>query len=747
MKKILSDIRTMAALLMASATLAACSSEDNIIDEQPVQPKGQVYTMTVSASKGGDNGGDATTRALSLDGEDGKTLNATWATYEDVYVKKGDYLASGSLKPQTNGATAVLKGTFLISDLSKDDVLTLQFPRSGERDYSGQKGTLDDIAEKYDYATASVTVAQRDLSSEIKIKETGPITFQSQQAIVKFTLRDKADDGATALRASQLTVSDGTNTYYVTPDFATDELYVALPDISSQTVTLTANVGSRIYTYERADVTFVNGKYYAITVKMTDSTQQLPLTVEALTDGTVRVYINGTFSAGMKYSVNGGERETIYETTNITVKAGDKVQFYGNGTSTKVYGGITGVSITSDSEDEGFKCKVYGNIMSLLYETDFEGKDDLQNETSVFGYLFRDNTALTDASGLLLPATTLTSSCYMYMFSGCTALTKGPALPATTLATGCYASMFMNCSALTEAPALPATELAMGCYQSMFQDCKALTTAPELAAKTLVTNCYFAMFNGCSFLNYVKCLATSGINQNNSTTNWLKNVYTRGGGALEIDQSATSSWTKDSADGIPEYWVVYDPTVSHPLTRVMPGDWKNPRDWKKVIGSDGTIYNSKDDMASSVTPVAFILYFGSNTGDDEYKHGLAIAWEDENGGATMTFEAAKAAIEGKAAVPGGKWKLLESGPWREIFVACGNLSGDGNCGNMNKWIGEVGGQTFVKGDYYWSGTVHTDAINEDYIRIYNFAGEWTAFSTYSRKLDGKEYKVRAVLVF
>ena len=98
------------------------------------------------------------------------------------------------------------------------------------------------------------------------------------------------------------------------------------------------------------------------------------------------------------------------------------------------------------------------------------------------------------------------------------------------------------------------------------------------------------------------------------------------------------------------------------------------------------------------------MYFGSNTGDDEYKHGLAIAWEDENGGATMTFEAAKEAIAAKTAVPGGKWKLLESKPWREIFVACGQLDGCGGSGNMNKWIGEVGGQQFVKGDYYWAAT-------------------------------------------
>ena len=446
MKKFLTDIRTMAALLMASATLAACSSEDNIIDEQPVQPKGQVYTMTVSATKGGDAADSraTTTRALSLDGEDGKTLNATWATYEDVYVKKDD-----------------------------------------------------------------------------------------------------------------------------------------------------------------------------------------------------------------------------------------------------------------------------------------------SNEW---------------ASGLLLPAETLTSSCYMYMFNGCTALTKGPELPAETLAYGCYGNMFSGCSALTEAPALPAKTLANACYASMFQGCRALTTAPELPAKTLVQQCYMYMFKGCGNLNYVKCLATSGINDNYSTYEWLANVYTRGG-SLEIDQSATSSWTEKSDNGIPIGWIVYDPTKSHPLTNVTHGDWKNPGDWKKVIGSDGTIYNKVSDMAEGVTPVAFILYFGSNTGDDTYKHGLAIAWEDESNGATMTFEAAKAAIESKTAVPGGKWKLLESKPWSEIFEACGNLSADGNSGNMNKWIGEVGGQTFVKGDYYWSGTVHTDAINEDYIKIYNFAGEWTAFSTWSKKKDGKEYKVRAVLVF
>ena len=78
MKKIMTNIRTLAALLIASATFAACSSDDNIIDEQPASQ--QVYTLSVSATKGGD---EALTRALSLDG---KTLNATWAQNEEVTV-------------------------------------------------------------------------------------------------------------------------------------------------------------------------------------------------------------------------------------------------------------------------------------------------------------------------------------------------------------------------------------------------------------------------------------------------------------------------------------------------------------------------------------------------------------------------------------------------------------------------------------------------------------------------------------
>ena len=221
-----------------------------------------------------------------------------------------------------------------------------------------------------------------------------------------------------------------------------------------------------------------------------------PLTIEAVTPGTIQVYMTGTLSSGMKYSVNGGTKTLITESTDITVAKDDKVQFYGNGTQTKVYGGKTVVSIQGTGD--GFQTKVYGNIMSLLDETGFATKTDLPEADYVFFGLFKNNTTLTDASELLLPATTLTNACYQQMFDGCTNLTKAPKLPAMTLADGCYAYMFSGCQLLTAAPKLPATTLDISCYYCMFNGCTSLTSAYVKAAYTGVNAECASMFDGCT---------------------------------------------------------------------------------------------------------------------------------------------------------------------------------------------------------------------------------------------------------
>ena len=274
-----------------------------------------------------------------------------------------------------------------------------------------------------------------------------------------------------------------------------------------------------------------------------------PLTMEAQTDGTIEVKISdgsgnsSTLSTGMKYAVNGGEKTTITTTTTINVTKGDKVKFYGNGTSTTDYGNNQFVMLKGTA-----KTKVYGNIMSLLDETGYETATTLSSE-KVFNGLFQANTNLTDASGLLLPAMTLTSGCYNAMFGGCTSLTAAPALPATTLAPTCYYSMFGGCTSLTAAPELPATTLANACYNQMFRSCTSLTTAPVLPATTLANACYYMMFHTCSSLNSVTCLATD-ISAPSCTNNWLYKVSATG----TITTPSATNWTPNSSSGIPSGW-------------------------------------------------------------------------------------------------------------------------------------------------------------------------------------------------
>ena len=211
-----------------------------------------------------------------------------------------------------------------------------------------------------------------------------------------------------------------------------------------------------------------------------------PLTMEALTAGTIVV---SNPKSGMQYSLNGGTKTAV--SGDITVAIGDKVAFYGNGTSISKYSGTEIAGGTAE-------VKVYGNIMSLIDEKGFANNKTIPSETQVFPYLFLGNAKLKDASGLLLPATTLYRKCYEGMFRDCSSLTNVPELPATTLAEYCYAAMFMGCTSLTTAPELPATTLAASCYEAMFSGCSSLTTAPELPVTTLADRCYYSMFNGCT---------------------------------------------------------------------------------------------------------------------------------------------------------------------------------------------------------------------------------------------------------
>ena len=263
---------------------------------------------------------------------------------------------------------------------------------------------------------------------------------------------------------------------------------------------------------------------------------ETPFTIEALGSGDIIWYLD---DKTLQYSKNGGTWETMTGEATISVIEGDEVQFKGTNTDyNEIYMETT------------MQFNVKGNIMSLTDGDNFKTADTV-NENA-FCYLFSDSNYLVSAGDLKLPATTLASYCYEYMFYRCTSLTTAPSiLPAMTLASNCYNSMFSSCTSLTTAPQLPATTLASNCYASMFSNCTSLTTAPELPATTLVNNCYNYMFSDCTNLNYIKAMFTT-TPSTSYTRNWVNGVSATG----TFVKNSTAQWNVSDVNGIPSGWTV-----------------------------------------------------------------------------------------------------------------------------------------------------------------------------------------------
>ena len=116
MKKYMKAFRTLTVLIITLAALTACSSDNEVLNDQPVNPtEPKTYTMIVQATQGD----DAATRGLSLDG---KTLNVTWNEGEEVVVMQDDdELGTLTATPDPDDPTkATLRGDLDDLDLEED---------------------------------------------------------------------------------------------------------------------------------------------------------------------------------------------------------------------------------------------------------------------------------------------------------------------------------------------------------------------------------------------------------------------------------------------------------------------------------------------------------------------------------------------------------------------------------------------------------------------------------------------------
>ena len=215
------------------------------------------------------------------------------------------------------------------------------------------------------------------------------------------------------------------------------------------------------------------------------------LTFKAIESGTFR-FLGATSAHTLSYSLDNGTTwiTLAHNTKTPTINAGNTIIWKGNLTPIH-YKGIGNFVATG-------KFDVYGNIMSLLYEDDFVEQISLTDKTFAFYNLFFDNSKVVSAQNLILPATTLVTSC----------------------------------------------------YESMFFGCKSLTTAPELPATTLADYCYYCMFKGCTNLNYIKMLATD-VSANSALTDWVNGVFPIG-----TFVKAAGVTIPTGTSGIPDGWTV-----------------------------------------------------------------------------------------------------------------------------------------------------------------------------------------------
>ena len=278
MKKLL--IFGIFALLTVS--FAGCSKSDTISQDDDLQGKNKVYKLSASGDKSPD------TKALAVEDRNNRHyLVSTWSTSDKIYVHnryEDDY--SGILSPLSDGASAVLSGN-IEGSFKVGDLLGFTCPgQSFIRDYRGQDGTLETIAQKYDYTFAEEYIKSID-GNNITLDK--GLTFKNHQAIVMFTFVDpdnnpvyptkvklKAYIGASTSIITTVSGSRGELEVNIDQTVPHNNIYVAINMFkdTAEEFWLTASVGDAVeYRYVKTTPTkFEDGKYYEIKVKLSQKT-------------------------------------------------------------------------------------------------------------------------------------------------------------------------------------------------------------------------------------------------------------------------------------------------------------------------------------------------------------------------------------------------------------------------------------------------------------------------------------------
>lgn len=313
--------------ICGACMINSCAQKEN------AATKTGTFTVSFEATRGGTTEFvNPYTKGLDVQtSETGEKISGTWVAGETVLVMTSpitpaDYATAkpedimkqvGILTATTSGPvttlTGQLTGTFRVG---QNLALMYQHRPDLVYDYTGQDGSIETIASKYDYAQSNYIISSINGSS---IVGSYAPYFHGYQAIVKFILKDEAGD---PIKASSLEISttggashfvtkfeplkvdaakmieymqsvpssphmpidnpylacQSTGAIVINPTAPSDVIYAALTGdvngtgimfgVSNATVSLKATVGSDTYIYEKEAVSFNCDNFYIVEVNM-----------------------------------------------------------------------------------------------------------------------------------------------------------------------------------------------------------------------------------------------------------------------------------------------------------------------------------------------------------------------------------------------------------------------------------------------------------------------------------------------
>ena len=254
---------SMAALAMLGAMTVSCSSDnDEFLSEQPVNKKNLV---TTTVTVGFD---DATTRTLV---DNGTKLVNTFAVGDKIVVfyndpsnnsmrAESEALAAGDIKDGGKTATFTITLTdpklgnssgfraVYPANMAKPSISIVQDPSKDE--YTIEYGNLD--AQDGTLATLGTKLNLAMYQGWLSDGKVPSFTLENKLTIAKFSIKDKASNNITS-DITELTISDGTNSYAVTPS-SLSEIYVAMKPIGTSKA-ITFDAATALNTYNKSVVT------------------------------------------------------------------------------------------------------------------------------------------------------------------------------------------------------------------------------------------------------------------------------------------------------------------------------------------------------------------------------------------------------------------------------------------------------------------------------------------------------------